>query len=141
MSGSRKKGNTLGFPHWPPDAESPAAKPLVDRRPEAGQGAVEKERRRPAKLTWALSSARSWKTRRTRWVDYVPFVRSGPKLQVQGRDSDRGHRLPARRFRVKPDQTLEPMSDRDFAKQLRGKPVKELRDQAARAAGKKPGGS
>jgi hypothetical protein len=72
--------------------------------------------------------------------EYVLFVRGGPRLKAEGADVQTMAIVsPEGRYRVNADQSVEPMSDKAFAKLLRGRGKKELRDKAAKAHGpKKP---
>jgi hypothetical protein len=74
---------------------------------------------------------------------YVLFVREGPRLRVDGTETQtRAIVAPEGRWRVRENNTLEPMSSRDFAQQLRGRPVQQLKERAAARAtverGQKP---
>lgn len=68
--------------------------------------------------------------------EYVLFLRAGPKLKAEGADVvTQAIVSPEGRYRVNADQSVEPMSDKAFAKGLRGKGKKDLRDRAAKAHG------
>lgn len=143
VKGKDKKNSSFELFHTghsdavaPPDRKPPGGQPP----PKPAEGAVEKDRAEQSRdhhmgvLFSAIMEDPAYKV----GEEYVLFVRQGPKLKVQGQDVQTlGIVSPEGRYRVKTDKTLEPMSDREFAKQLRGKPVKELKDRAARAAGPK----
>lgn len=76
--------------------------------------------------------------------EYLMFVREGPTLKVGGQSvATQAAISPEGRWKVDRSGRLEPMSDKPWAERMRGKPAKELRDQAAAAKGRGrgPGGS
>lgn len=145
--GNKKKGQTIELFHTGhSDAVPPAARRAPRERPpeKPKEGAVEKSQapKEPDAHKGVLFSAIMNDPAYKVGEEYVLFVREGPTLKVSGREvKTQGIVSPEGRYRVKADKTLVPMSDRAFAKQLRGKPAKQLKEQAAKAAGKGRGPS
>lgn len=66
--------------------------------------------------------------------EYVLFVVEGPTIKVKGRAVHTQAVIsPEGRWKVDKNRKVQPMSDMDWAKKMRGKPSKELKDWAARA--------
>ena len=142
VKGKGKKGGKIEVFHTGhSDAESPALKapPKGPAPPKPAQGAVEQNQavRNPDTHMAVLFSGVMEDPAYKVGEEYVLFVRKGPSLKVEGQDvATQAIISPEGRYRVKADQTLEPMSAREFAKQFRGKAKKELRDGAVKATGK-----
>jgi hypothetical protein len=141
VKGKGKKGNKIEVFHTGhSDAESPLTRkpPQGPPPPKPAQGAVEQNQavQNPDQHMAVLFSGVMEDPAYKVGEEYVLFVRKGPALKVDGQDVlTQAIISPEGRYRVKADQTLEPMSQREFAKLYRGKGKKELRDNAAKAHG------
>lgn len=141
VKGRRGKGTTLELFHTGhSDARSPAARAEPrGRPPEKPEDAVEKadaEQSEETDMAVVFSSLMNDPGYKA-GEEYMLFVREGPTLRVEGRPvKTMGIISPEGRYLVRDDETVVPMSPRDFAQQLRGKPVRELKQRAAQAAGR-----
>lgn len=142
VKGKGKKGATIEVFHTGhSDAESPAMrkKPRGPAPPKPAEGAVEEDKAERGKddhmavLFSGVMEDPAYKV----GEEYILFVRAGPTLAVGGQQvQTQAIVSPEGRYKVKADKTVEPMSSRDFARQLRGRGAKDLREAAAKDAGR-----
>lgn len=150
--GNKKKGDIIEIFHTGHSSETPPGRrtdqPKGPPPPKPEEGAVEKKDAEKPPASEAhmgvLFSAVMGDPEYRVGEDYLLFLRKGPDMKVGGRSQATLRAVsPEGRWKVDSRGRLQPMSDKGWAKQLRGKPAKELKDKAAQAVAKgkgKPGG-